>query len=143
MSSNLLLTIDTFVLLGTLVFYAAASYRSFSVRRAMATPLYRTRALWTGVVALIGAFYSVTAIVAENFSSPQSFFQGTQPLWEFVFFAVLTIVGSLIVFSWIDSTIGVALDLDFLHRDAVGWKRLRKLAWAVVVIGAFGAGLST
>jgi len=111
----------------------------------MATPLYRTRALWTGVIAITGAFYSVTAIVAENFSSPQSSLQGGpgQPLWEFVLFAVLTIVGSLIIFSWIDSTIEVALDLDFLHRDAVGWKRLRKFAWAAVVVGAFGTGLST
>jgi hypothetical protein len=102
--------------------------------------------LWTGVVAFTGAFYSVIAIIAEN-TSPQSFNQGTiapgQPLSEFILFAVLTVVGSLIIFSWIDSTIEVALDLDFLHRDSVGWRRLRKFAWAAVVVGAFGTGLST
>jgi hypothetical protein len=110
------------------------------------TSVYRSRALWTGVVGLIGIIYELIQIIAEN-RAPPGLPAGSSPfpstLLGLIFSGFLTIAGSLVIFSWIDSTIRVSFDLDFLHRDSLHWKRFRRYAWAVVVVGAFGSAAST
>ncbi len=61
----------------------------------------------------------------------------------YALFFVLSVVGSIVIFFWVDSTIGVAYELDFFHRDTWHWRRFRKLTWALIIIGAFVGGAAT
>jgi hypothetical protein len=118
-----------------------AAYRSFDVRGALAGTLYRRRALWTGAVALALGWYALQQAVLEYLMPAPTTFIPSVNLYLYYF--VLTLVGSVVIFSWVDSTIRVALDLDFLHRDILRWQRLRKYFWIGVIVAAFGGGLST
>jgi hypothetical protein len=135
---SLLITADTVAVFISIAIAALASYRAFTSRRVLASPLYRSRALWTGSVALITILFDVLAIVIEN-SGPPASASGPPPgSLAFVAFVAVVAAGALVVFAWIDRTIGVALELDFLHRDAIGWKKLRLLAGVALVAGAIG-----
>ncbi|MDA4121000.1 MAG: hypothetical protein OK404_01165 [Thaumarchaeota archaeon] len=144
MSDSLFATVDTLVLSIAILICALASYRAFSSRRALASLVYRRRALWTGTVALISIFFEALQITADytSYSTVTGVYPQGAALWVFAFLGALTIVGSFVIFAWIDSTIGVALELDFLHRDSLRWKKLRPFAWALVAVGAIGAGIS-
>lgn len=144
MLGSLPIVVDSLALSVSIVIAALASYRALTSRRVLASPLYRSRALWTGSVALITILFDVVAIGLEN-SSPTGSISGSLPpsgSWEFGAFVALVAAGALVVFAWIDRTIGVALELDFLHRDAIGWKKLRLIAGAAIIVGAVGAEVS-
>jgi hypothetical protein len=129
-----------------MILCGSASYRSFSVRSAMAIPVYRSRALWTGVVAAIAVAFNTIQLIVENVANLSQLAENGPlgpSLWVLLFVGSLTVAGSLVIFSWIDSTTRVALELDFLHRDALQWKRFRRYTWGVVVVGAVGAAGST
>lgn len=134
-SNDLLIEIDTLGIVIALAILVLASYRSFSSRRALAGSLYRSRALWTGIVALVLVILSVLQMVVEN---------GLLTVAQAnVAYGVLTPPAVVIIFLWIDRSIGVALDLDFLHRDTFRWKGFRKYAWGAIIVTAFLISLST
>jgi hypothetical protein len=140
MSSNPLITADTLALSVSIIVSALASYRAFSSRKVLATPLYRNRALWTGTVAVMLILVDGFGIYLENTSSSVTFGLVPPPgTPEFYFFVLLTAAISAVAFVWIDSTIGVAREMDFLHRDVLGWKRFRPVAGIAVVAGATAA----
>jgi hypothetical protein len=128
------------VAISTVICWLAA-YRSFIIRRALASPAYRSRALWLGIIAFILIAYEILQILQEIYTV----WMGpiTPSLLIQVVYLVLTVPTLIIIFTWIDSTIRVALDMDFFHRDAFHWKRLRRLAWATVILGGFGGAAST
>lgn len=145
MSNSLLVTLDTVALLVSIVISALASYRALTSRRVLASPLYRSRALWTGTVALVAIGFEALTI-AVDYTVPSTATSGAYPVvgsWGFYAIAGLAAAGSVVVFAWVDRTIGVAMELDFLHRDALGWKRLRPAAGAALVAGAIGAEVFT
>jgi hypothetical protein len=145
MPSDILPTIDAIFLVIAVLITALASYRAFQVRRAIPGQIYRSRALWTGMVALLIIPYGIFIITGELgvIAGNPNPFSGPPNLVVGVTFAVLSVVDSIIIFFWLDSTIGVAYELDFFHRDTLHWRRFRKLTWALLVIGAFGGGLAT
>jgi hypothetical protein len=121
--------------------FLLAAYRSFAVGDALAGTLYRRRALWTGGVALVVGWYALQQAFLEYLlPAPTTF---VPSLYQYLYYFVLVLVGSIVIFAWIDSTIRVALDLDFLHRDALRWKGLRKYVWALIIVGSVGGGLAT
>jgi hypothetical protein len=65
MLSEILPTIDATLLGVAVLICALASYRSFQVRRAIPGPIYRSRALWTGMVALVIIPYGILIITGE------------------------------------------------------------------------------
>lgn len=145
MSDSLLVNLDTVALAVAIIVSALASYRAFTSRRVLASPLYRSRALWTGSVALVAIGFEALTMVVEN-TLPFDTLTGAYPIvgsWEFYAIVVMASAGAVVVFAWIDRTIGVALELDFLHRDALAWKRARPVVGVALVAGAFGAQVST
>lgn len=145
MPSEILPTIDATLLGVAVLICALASYRSFQVRRAIPGPIYRSRALWTGILALVIIPYGILIITGELWiigGNPNPF-SGTPSPAVYASFLVLSMVGSIVFFFWVDSTIGVAYELDFFHKDTLQWRRFRKLTWALIVIGAFVGGIGT
>ena len=141
MSGSLLVTFDTLALVVAIVISSLAAFRAFSSRRVLAGPLYRSRALWTGTVALVAVGFEALTITVD-YVTPSSTSSGTYPLagsWQFYALAIIAGAGSAVVFAWVDRNIGVALELDFLHRDAAGWVKLRLPAGVGLVAGAVGA----
>jgi len=144
MPGSLLITVDTLALSVSIVICALAAYLAFTSRRVLTTPLYRGRALWTGTVAVIVSLFDAWGIALENTSSSVSF--GIVPPFgtlEFYVFVVLTAAAAAVVFAWIDSTVNVALELDFKHRDALRWKKLRSAAGVAFVVGFVVAQFAT
>lgn len=127
------------------MFLFMAAYQSYIVRRIMASRIYRSRALWTGGTALAVSPFGVLIIMGElgvlgldysPFSTPQNI----QVLSAFL---SLSVVDSLLLFGLIDSTIGVARELDFFHTDTLRWKRGRMVAWPIVLAGAIAGGIGS
>jgi hypothetical protein len=136
MQGNPLVIVDSLAFTLSIIVSALAAYKAFTSRRVLAAPLYRNRALWTGTMALIVMLFDAWGIFLENTGSSVTY--GLVPPYgspEFYTFVILTASAVAVAFAWIDSTIRVALELDFLHRDAVGWMRLRLVAGVALVAG--------
>jgi hypothetical protein len=97
------------------------AYRALRLRRVLVDAAYRTRALWMGLAGL-GCVSLVTAIWTDGLAS-QGYWILANPgvatlvadfLWGFTFLAI---------YGWIFTNINIALAADFLHRDALGWRR--------------------
>jgi len=139
-----LIIFDSLALFMAMVISGLAAFRAVSSRRVLATPLYRSRALWTGTVGLMVLLFAAWAILLENTGSSVTFGlvppYGTPEFYAYVFLSALVVA---VAFAWIDSTIRVALELDFLHRDALGWRRLRLVVGISVVAGIVVAQFAT
>jgi hypothetical protein len=136
MFDNPLIIADSLALSASIIICALAAYRAFASRRVLATLLYRNRALWTGTVALITIPFEAWAIFLENTGSSVTL--GLVPpvgTPEFYLFVILTAAFAAVAFAWIDSTIRVALELDFTHRDVVRWKKFRPVTGVALVVG--------
>lgn len=143
-SGNLLITADSLALSISIVICVLAAFRALNSRKVLTTPLYRTRALWTGTAAMVIALLDAWGIVLENTGASVTF--GIVPPYgtpEFYIFVILTAAAGAVVFAWIDSTVRVALELDFTHRDAVKWKSLRPAAGVAFVGGIIIAQFAT
>lgn len=144
MSGSLLVTVDSLGLSVSIIICALATYKALASRRVLAAPLYRSRALWTGTVALIIALFDAWGVRLEYTGSSVTI--GLVPplgTTEYYIFVILTAVAAAVVFAWIDSTVRVALELDFKHKDAVRWKSLRPVTGVAFVIGLVVAQLAT
>jgi hypothetical protein len=131
-----LITFDSLALTVSMVICALAAYRALTSRRVLAAPLYRQRALWTGSVAAMTIPFDAWAIYLENTGSSVAL--GLVPpngTPEFYLYVILTAAFAGVAFAWIDSTIRVAMELDFVHRDVVSWMKLRPIAGVALVAG--------
>jgi hypothetical protein len=95
-----------------------AAYWSFQIRQALAGPIYRSHALWLGVVSILAAL-STFLTYSSNFAV----------LVVLVIFYNVTFV---VLFAFFDSTVKVARRSDPLLRDILKWKELRIVGWAGV-----------
>lgn len=127
------------MLLVSLPITAFAAYRALSSRRALVSGVYRSRALWTGMGAIIILAFESLQIIGENSLGPGYF---TLLEVDITYF-VLTIVGIIVIFSWIDSTILVALDMDYFHRDSLHWRGFRKYLWVTVLAAAIAQAFAS
>lgn len=105
-----------------------AAYRALTIGRAF-TRAYRNRAFW---IIILGAF-TIIQPATGYFPSINNMIIGGLPLFEITFFTLL-----LSFFVFIDSTIMVALEMDFFHRNTLRWKQVRILAYLAVVGGIVG-----
>jgi hypothetical protein len=110
------------VAIGILLF---ATYRAFTIGRALVRGVYRNRAFWTGgtMIALI-LFTLSSNLPTSNPLSTLSF-----------------LVIGLALLAFVDSSVEVAREMDFFHRSPLRWQRLRKplyvLLFAFSTVGAF------
>ena len=102
-----------------------ATYRAFTIGRVLVRGAYRNRALWTGgtTIALI------LLIIAASLPS-------SDPLSGASFVVIF-----VILFAFVDSSIKVTQEADFFHRSPLGWQRLRKPLY-VILIGSSLVGAS-
>jgi hypothetical protein len=117
-------------LVASLVFLFVA-VRGIQMTKAFVSRVYRNRALWIVGVSL----FVVVDDVVSHAPFVDDFTVGVVPLgFVFVFLVVA------VIFAFIDSTVMVALEMDFFHRDALGWRRGRYVGYAAV-LGEVGFAL--
>jgi hypothetical protein len=103
--------------------------------------VYRSRALWIGALSFFFFLAEVLEIGSDLGYAP-FYFPPYPSTTIFILYTVFSVFAIVVLFRWLDTTIGVAVELDFFHRDPLHWKAIRKPAWALVLIGAFASQLS-
>jgi hypothetical protein len=99
---------------------AYAGYTALSVWRGLSVPIFRSRALWIGILAII---FCLGFPVSGNVSRllPSNYYFVSVALTYFTLYPAFVIA----FFAWIDRTITMLVRLDYLRRDLVGWSRMR------------------
>jgi hypothetical protein len=92
-----------------------AGYWAFSIRKALASRIYRNHALWLGVFCFPFALSSFITYTNSQVISE---------LLNFYFAALI-----LSVFAWVDSTIPIARRSDPLLRNILHWDKVRLVVW--------------
>jgi hypothetical protein len=105
---------------------AYAGYLALSVWRGLSVPIYRSRALWTGILAF---FFVLGFPVSGNVGNllPLNYTFVAVILAYFILYPAFVIA----FFAWVDRTITMLIRLDYLRRDLVWWSKLR---WAFRVL---------
>lgn len=99
---------------------AYAGYIALSVWRGLSVPIYRSRALWIGVLAIVFCLgFPVSGNVGRLL--PSNYYFVSVALTYFTLYPAFVIA----FFAWIDRTITMLVRLDFLRRDLVGWSKMR------------------
>jgi hypothetical protein len=106
-----------------------AAYLALSVWRGLAVPIYRSRALWTGVLATL---FVLTAVFAGNVDAlvPAPYLFVASIVINYGLYNVVLVA----LFVWIDRTIGTLVRLDYLRRDLLRWKSFRFVYWGSVLV---------
>lgn len=101
---------------------AYAAYLALSVWRGLSVPIYRSRALWTGILAV---FFGLGFPVSGNVSKllPTDYTSVAVILAYFILLPSFAIA----FFAWVDRTVTMLIRMDYLRRDLVWWSKLR---WA-------------
>lgn len=149
MPSGSPLLLISYVVLGCAggFFYLYGTYLSFSIRKALAVPLYRSRALWNGFIGLLVLVFSTTYLLGQFNTAPYL----SVLLAVLLYFLILPVL-FLVGFAWIDRTMSVLIRLDILQRDILGWRHMkfRFFYWALFAVQlaffywfSFGATFTT
>jgi hypothetical protein len=106
------------------------TYRAFRIRRALAEPIYRTRAFSLALVAIL----YIIVLVTDLWPSPNYTDLGTATLITLGVTLPYNLFAFMIFVS-ADRTVLVAIDMDLLQRNTLRWPQLRLPLYAVM----FGA----
>ncbi len=101
-----------------------ATYWAFSIRRALASRIYRNQALGVGLVGV-----SLTVLFLTG-SIPTSF--GTTTL-TFPELFLLVDFSAVVTFYWVDTSMSATRRADPLLRNSFNWRKLRLAFWGVMV----------
>ncbi len=115
-----------------------SAYTAFTVRKGLVVPLYRSRALWLGILAIL--WLGTLAIlwlgtlgmlgVSTLRSAMDYFVSGRgEVLWVGVVLPTF-----IVLLIWLDRTNSTLIRLDYLRKDIVGWKKATPLYWAAVAL---------
>lgn len=107
------------------------TYRALKIRRALAHPIYRSRALRLALVAVLYFIVLITDLVPY----PNQTDLVTATLITLTF-NMPYLVFAFMMFASVDRTILVAIDMDLFRRNTLQWPRLRPLLYALV-LGSF------
>lgn len=107
---------------------ALGTYRAFKIRRALAHPIYRSRAL---SLALVAVLYMIT-LISDLVPYPNT--------TDLITASLITLAANLpyfvfafMMFTSVDRTILVAIDMDLFRRNTLQWPRLRLPLYALVL----------
>ncbi len=132
MSSEIPLTTlieDVETVIGVII-YLFAAYTAFTVRRGLVVPLYRSRALWLGVLAILWAsfllFFGRIYVFGIDLQSPH--------VAGFVYYAGVALPTLVVLLVWIDRTNSTLIRLDYRRKDILGWNRARLLYYADIAL---------
>lgn len=133
-----LLLVDEISLVISLSFGGLSVYRALAARRAVVGTRFRNRSLWTSVVAAYLAFLFLYELSLDFGFRPPYEGNYSGSLEAAFYYIALFGAGATMIWVWLDSAIGVALDLDFFHRDLLLWRRgARRAMWGILLIGVF------
>ena len=121
MSDNIPLAIVVIESVITTAISAFTAYKALSFRRALVRPVYRDRALWTAVFAIVSIVAIVEYLLYLNGTVTLQLGFIIYPSFLVVFFAIM------------DSSICTALDQDPFHRNTLQWNIARKILWPFVL----------
>ena len=108
------------ILLDTVPIYFYAGYWAFSIRHALAVPLYRRQALGIGFTIL-----AIWGSLAEFAGLPKSLsLRIYVPITTFTFYILF-----FVIFYWIDASILASRKSDPLLRDPLYWSKVRIPLW--------------
>jgi hypothetical protein len=110
-------------------FSSITAYRAFSLSRALPGQVYRTRAEWIGTFSII-----LIAATAISFGSDSGYFDSFVSNFLDGVDLYMTSFFFVFLFAWLSSTVGVASDLDYFHRDTLRWGTMKRVFWAGVVL---------
>jgi hypothetical protein len=140
MSSSVLVSIGLAAEVAAVGFSAVTGYRAFSLSRALPGPVYRVRSEWTWIfsvlmIGITGIFFAADVGLFGSYIG--DFLTGVNSY--LVQFAIVVLL------AWVSSTISVAFEQDFFHRDTWHWSSLRRPFWVGVASSVnlwfFGEGL--
>jgi len=120
MSSSLMLL---FVFIGEILpaaIFLYGAYWTFTIRRALAIPAYRSHAMWLGFISILAAL--TTPITYTN--------NPTISLFITIFYAAF----AAFMLAWIDATITIVRRSDPRLRSILRWESLRYVVWAIFVL---------
>lgn len=123
MSIDVVSLIDSLSWLVTSIIAILVVYRGIEIGRALVSGVYRNRAFWVaalGLVIFIQALPGYVPFVGEVV------IVGV-PLFEIAFLSLF-----LAFFAFVDSTILVALEMDFFHRNTLHWRQIRIVGYPLV-----------
>jgi hypothetical protein len=128
MSIDVILTVDLASFLAAAAILAFGAYRALLFRKAFNDSIFRSRALWTAAVLAAWIVPNDTQILFTDLPSPSTdlgiFFDAVTLVLAFVLIFVSVV--------FIDRNVRAALELDFFHRDSLGWQKLRLIS----IVGA-------
>lgn len=101
--------------------------RAVTMGRKFASRPYRSRAFWFAGVMLTVLFWLLFTTLYLSGADLAAFGEG--------FSVEVALVTVFVVFVYADRTILVTLDMDFLHRNTLHWKQVRKLAYVALFAG--------
>lgn len=113
-----------------LLLYGLAGYWAFSVARALVVPVYRSRAIGLGVIAVAQGLMGIIEIV----SSISLRLSGVSIFLNPVFIGI-DYFTYLVVFYWIDRTMTVLTRSDPRRRDVFHWRYLRFVILGLMAVG--------
>jgi hypothetical protein len=108
----------------TVLIFPYAAYWAFSIRHALAVPLYRRQAFGIGFIVL--AVWAVLAVfvVVPTANTP---LDTIEQFSAFYFFFIA-------LFYWIDSSVLASRRSDPLRRDTLYWSKMRVLLWVAIIV---------
>src|SRR5580658_9404354 len=107
---------DLVEVLGMAIFLFA-TYRAVTIGRVLVKGVYRDRAFWTA-----GTLISLILLTVASSLPPSN------PLSPLSFVLIF-----VILFAFVDSSVRVVQETDFFHRTPLGWQRVRKPFYVVLV----------
>jgi hypothetical protein len=131
MSSDFLTSVlPTIVVIGIAdVLTAYAAYTALTVWRGMSISIFRSRALWTAILAvLVGILLTLWNNVNALF--PQPYYDLGIAIEYFLLAPAVVVV----LLVWIDRTMKTLIRLDYLRRDVAGWRRFNLAYWTLVAL---------
>ena len=106
-----------------MVIYAFVAYRAAGMARAFVSKAYRSRARWIIAVSL--------ALLLTDIAGHAPYV-GDLIVIDVPLGILSVILVLLAILPFADSTILVALDMDFFHRDTLRWKQTRVLVYVML-----------
>ncbi len=110
-----------------------AAYTAFTVRRGLVVPLYRSRALWLGVLAILLASLFIFLVGSVL---PSVTVALNHHIAGLVFYGGVLLPTFVVLLVWIDRTNETLIRLDYRRRDILGWKKVRLLYYVDIALFA-------
>jgi hypothetical protein len=107
---------------------AFGAYRALKIRGGLAQPIYRSRALWLTLMAVL----FIVTLISDLMPYPSTT-DFVTAIWITLLFNLPYFIFAFIMFVSVDRTVLVAIDMDLLRRNTLRWPQLRLLLYALVL----------